>query len=170
MSAWPSLICATVIGRIATVSVGIDHIGIGSLRALLHDRCGNGQAVMPCLEEQPRVDEFARPKLVRLVGKVGLELDRAGGLQDLVVDEPECALIELDRIVLAIGENRKRRSVCCCCCWICGRSVSGSVKISEIGSICVTTTRPFASVGWMTLPMSICRMPVTPSIGEVSRV
>ena len=29
--------------------------------------------------------------------------------------------------------------VCCCCCWICGRSVSGSVNITEIGSSCVTT-------------------------------
>ena len=27
-------------------AVGIDHIGIGSLRPLLHDGCRNGQAVM----------------------------------------------------------------------------------------------------------------------------
>ena len=27
--------------------VGIDDVGVGSLRALLHDGCGNGQAVMP---------------------------------------------------------------------------------------------------------------------------
>src|ERR1700730_15352037 len=43
-----------------------------------------------------------------LVGKIRLELDRAGRLQDLVVNEAEHALIQLDRIVLAIGENRER--------------------------------------------------------------
>ena len=53
-------------------AVGIDHIGVGSLRALLHDRCGNGQAVMPGIEQQPRVDELARPQPMRLVGKFAL--------------------------------------------------------------------------------------------------
>src|SRR5882672_4735390 len=60
---------------------------------------------MPDLDEQPRVDKLARPKLVRLVVKIRLELDRAGGLQDLVVDQAEHALIQLNRIILAIGEN-----------------------------------------------------------------
>ena len=64
---------------------------------------------MPCIDEQPRVDEFARPEPARLVGKIRLELDRAGGLQDLVVDEAEHALIQLDRVVLAVGEDRERR-------------------------------------------------------------
>src|SRR4030088_360126 len=54
--------------------VGIDDISVGSLRTLLHDRAGNGQATMPCIEEQPRVDELARPELVRLVAKIRLEL------------------------------------------------------------------------------------------------
>src|SRR6202043_53023 len=57
----------------------------------------------------PRVDELARPELVRLVVKVRLELNRAGGLQDLVVDEAEQALIQFDRIILVVGENRERR-------------------------------------------------------------
>src|SRR5580704_19610406 len=68
-------------------AVRIDDISVGSVRTLLHDRCGNGQAVMPCIEEQPRVDEFARPEPMRLVGKIRLELDRASRLQDLVIDE-----------------------------------------------------------------------------------
>ena len=88
--------------------VGIDDVGVGSFRTLLHNRRGNGQAVMPRIEKQPRVDELARPEPMRLVGKIGLELDRAGGLQDLVVDEAEHAFIQLDRIVLAIGEDRER--------------------------------------------------------------
>src|SRR5438445_10287292 len=64
---------------------------------------------MPGIDEQPRVDKLARPELVRLVVKIRLELDRAGGLQDLVVDEAEHALIQLDRIILAVGENLERR-------------------------------------------------------------
>src|SRR5437899_11939667 len=64
---------------------------------------------MPRLNEQPRVDKLARPELVRLVVKIRLELDRAGGLQDLVVDEAEQALIQLDRIILIVGKNRERR-------------------------------------------------------------
>jgi len=64
---------------------------------------------MPDIDEQPRVDKLARPELVRLVVKIRLELDRAGGLQDLVVDQAEHALIQLDRIILAVGKNRERR-------------------------------------------------------------
>ena len=57
-------------------AVGIDDIGVGSVRTLLHNRRRNGQAVMPGIDEQPRVDELARPQPVRLVGKIRLELDR----------------------------------------------------------------------------------------------
>src|ERR1700722_484412 len=53
-------------------AVRIDDIGVGSFRTLLHDRRGNSQAVMPCIDEQARVDEFARPQLLRLVGKIRL--------------------------------------------------------------------------------------------------
>src|SRR5271170_3667426 len=45
---------------------------------------------------------------MRLVGKVCLELDRTGGLQDLVADQTERALIELDLVVLAVGNDRER--------------------------------------------------------------
>jgi len=76
---------------------------------LLHHGRGNGQAVVPCIDEQPRVDELARPEFVRLVGKIRLELDRSGCLQDLVIHEAEHALTQFHRIILAIGENRERR-------------------------------------------------------------
>src|ERR1700737_3968256 len=66
---------------------------------------------MPRIDEQSRLDELARPEPVRLIGKIRLELDRAGGLQDLVVDEAELALTQPDRIILAVGENRERRLV-----------------------------------------------------------
>jgi hypothetical protein len=42
-------------------AVRIDHISVGSLRPLQHDRCGNGQAVMPRVDQQPRVDQLAWP-------------------------------------------------------------------------------------------------------------
>ena len=64
---------------------------------------------MPGIDQQARIDEFARPEPVRLVGEIGLELDRAGGLQDLVVDEAELALIQQGRVVLAVGKDRERR-------------------------------------------------------------
>ena len=63
---------------------------------------------MACVEEQPDIDELARPKPVGGVGELRLEPDRAGGLQDLVVHQGELALVELDRVVLAVGEHRER--------------------------------------------------------------
>jgi len=68
-------------------AVSIDHIGVGSLRTLLHDRCGNGQATMPRIDEQSRVDELTRPQQMLLVGKLCSQPDRTGGLDDLVIDE-----------------------------------------------------------------------------------
>src|SRR5258706_2986443 len=56
-------------------AVRTDDIGVGSFRTLLHDRCRNSQAVMPRIDEEPRVDELARPEPVRRVGKIRLELD-----------------------------------------------------------------------------------------------
>src|SRR4030081_67637 len=38
--------------------VGIDDVHISSARTLLYGRCGDGQTVVPCIDEQPRVDEF----------------------------------------------------------------------------------------------------------------
>ena len=53
--------------------VRVDDISVGPVRTLLHDRCGNGQAVMPRIDEQPRVDELARPEPMRdLLGKLAL--------------------------------------------------------------------------------------------------
>ncbi len=88
--------------------VGIDDVHVSSARTLLYSRCSDGQAVVPCIDEQPRVDELARPEPTRLVRKIRFELDRAGCLQDLVVDEAEHALIQQGRIVLAVGENSER--------------------------------------------------------------
>src|SRR5258708_13136107 len=61
-------------------AVRIDDIGVGSFRTLLHDRCRNGQAVMPDIEEQPRLDKLPRPQPVRRLGKIRLKLALAGRL------------------------------------------------------------------------------------------
>jgi len=45
---------------------------------------------------------------------LALEPYRTGGLQDLIVDKDEFALIELQLTVLAVGENRELSLVCCC--------------------------------------------------------
>ena len=63
---------------------------------------------MSRIQEQPHADELARPQPTMPVGKLRLELDRAGRLQDLVVDKRELALVQFDLAVLAVGENRER--------------------------------------------------------------
>ncbi len=88
-------------------TIGIDHIGEGALLPLLHGRSRDRETVVAGVEQQPHVDQLARPEPVRGVGELGLEADRAGRLQDLVVDERELAGIELHRIVLAIGLDRE---------------------------------------------------------------
>src|SRR6185369_10512391 len=45
---------------------------------------------------------------MHLVWKIRLELDRTGGLHDLVIDETERALIQLNPIILAVGDNLER--------------------------------------------------------------
>ena len=45
-------------------------------------------------------------------------------------------------------------------------ALPGAMKITEIGSICVTTTMPVVSLACTLLPGSTRRMPVRPSIGE----
>src|SRR5262249_20376926 len=74
----------------------------------LDDCCRYSQAIMSRIKKESRVDEFARPQAVFLVRKVRLELDRAGRLQNLVVDETELSLAELDRVVLVVGTDRER--------------------------------------------------------------
>ena len=95
-------------GAVLDRIVGLDHIGVNALLALLHHRGRDGQPVVPRFQQQSCIHQFTWPQPVRGVGKFGLDLDRAGGLQDFVVDEIDFALVELDLVVLAVGENRQR--------------------------------------------------------------
>ena len=62
---------------------------------------------MPRVDQQPRVDELAWPQQMLLIGKLGSQPDRAGCLDDLVIDEVKCALIEL-LAILTVNEDRDR--------------------------------------------------------------
>src|ERR1700681_4106287 len=92
-------------------AVGLDHVGIEALLALLNGSGRNRQTILPRIEQQPRIDQFPRPQPMRGVWKFGLELDRAGRLQNLVIDEIDLADIKLDLVVLAVGKNLQRSLV-----------------------------------------------------------
>src|SRR5215510_2539656 len=87
--------------------VGPDDPDIRALRALLHGRGRDRQAVVPRIQEKPGVDEFTRPQLAFRVGEARPQPDGAGGLNDLIVDEVEPAFIQLDPVVLAVGQHRE---------------------------------------------------------------
>src|SRR5208282_4712383 len=71
----PDLDCADRYG-----AVRIDHIRVGALRALLHDRCRNCQAVTPDIEEESCINKLTRPQQVFVIWKLGSQPDRTGGL------------------------------------------------------------------------------------------
>ena len=60
------------------------------------------------VDEQPHVDELPRPKLQVGVGEFRLQLDRAGGLIDLVVDDLQRAAVDDGLVVGAEGVDRQR--------------------------------------------------------------
>ena len=79
--------------------VGLHHIDECSVRPALH-RCGrHHRHLFKGVDQQPDVDELARPELELAVGKFSLELDGAGGLVDLIVDDPELALLDCRLVV-----------------------------------------------------------------------
>src|SRR5262245_61643062 len=92
-------------------SIGPDHPGIGAVRALLYRRHWDRQPVVPESEQQSTIDKFTGPKLTLRVGEVGAQLNRAGCLNDLVVDQQELAFVELCLVVLAVGQDGDRSFV-----------------------------------------------------------
>src|SRR5690348_3006960 len=71
--------------------VRLDDEEIFAIGAALQRTRGDGDGILVDADDEPRVDELARPQ--RLVGVVerALEADRAGRRVDLVVDEGELA-------------------------------------------------------------------------------
>ena len=80
---------------------------------------------MPGVDQQPRVDELARPEPVRLLGKFALSWIVPVVWRISLLTRPSLPWSSRVVVVLAVGEDRERALVFCCCCWICGRSVSG---------------------------------------------
>jgi len=95
-------------GAVFDCSVRLDHIDIATLRALLHRGGGNRQRVLASFDQQPDIDQFARPQPMLGIGEIGLEPYRAAGLDDLVVQHRELALVELGLIVFAVGQDGQR--------------------------------------------------------------
>ena len=89
-------------------SIRSDDPDVGAIRTLLNCRRGNRQAIVPRGQKQSRIDELAWPEPTLRIGEVGAQLNCAGGLNDLIVDEDELALVELGLVILAVGVDRKR--------------------------------------------------------------
>ena len=84
-------------------------------------------------------------------------------------------------IWLSISASRPAESFCapsrlqastgswsfCNCAITRGSSSCGRLKMTAIGSSCVITTTPLASEACTRLPGSTCRIPVTPSVGDL---
>ena len=129
-----------------------DDVAERADRSALHRRRRHHQRLRQGLDLEADIDELARPELVVGVGEFGLELERAGGLVDLVVDAGELAGVDYGDAVIAEHVDRERplaaaaltRMICCC----------GRLNHTAIGCNCVMTTRPVVSAAWMMLPWS----------------
>ena len=81
--------------------VVLDHVGIGAVRPVLHGLRRNGRDAAARIDDQPHIDEQTRPQPLVLVGEARLQLQRAGRLVDLVVDQRQLAGREQRLAVLA---------------------------------------------------------------------
>ena len=82
-----------------------NDVDIGTGRTLLHGAGRDGQPLGLGPEQQTRVYQLAGPEQAPRIWKSCTQTDGARGLDDLVVDQQQLALIELDFLVLAVGEN-----------------------------------------------------------------
>src|SRR5262249_27992897 len=74
--------------------VVLHHIDVGAGGAALDGRSRDHDHLVERFDQQPHVDELARPELQAGVGKLGLELYGAGCGVDLVVDNLDVALVD----------------------------------------------------------------------------
>ena len=72
--------------------------------------CGHDDGIVPDLHEQAGIDELVGEKLVPFIGENGLELDRAGGGIDLVVNSQEVAIGKFLLLFPVKGLDRKARA------------------------------------------------------------
>ena len=74
--------------------VVLDHVDERAVRPALDGGGRHHHHLAQRIDQHPHIDELAGPELEIGVGKLGLELHRAGGLVDLVVDHQHLALVE----------------------------------------------------------------------------
>ena len=79
-----------------------------------------------------------------LVIELRLQLDRARGLIDLIVERQELAVCQLRLVVAAVG-FAPRAALFSSVATTCPRDIFRQVKITAMGCTCVITSMPFAS-------------------------
>src|SRR6185437_15935423 len=74
--------------------VVLDHVDEGAVRTALHRAGWDRHHAFQGIDQQPDIDELARPKRQAGIGKLGLELHGTGGLVDLIVHHAQGAAVE----------------------------------------------------------------------------
>ncbi len=87
--------------------VVLDDVHEGAVRTALHRAGRDHHDLLQRVDQQPHIDELPGPELQVGVGKFGLELHRAGGLVDLIVDDPEHAAVDHRVVVRALRFDRR---------------------------------------------------------------
>ena len=88
--------------------VVLDHVDESAVGAALHRAGRDGDHAFQRVDQQPHIDELAGPEHEAGIGKLGLELDRAGGLIDLVVDHAQGAAVDHRVAVWALCIDAER--------------------------------------------------------------
>ena len=87
-------------------AVVLDHVDERAAGAALDGGGRHHHHLAQRVDQHPHIDELAGPELEIGIGKFGLELHRAGGLIDLIVDHQHLAAVERR---LAVGAERVDR-------------------------------------------------------------
>ena len=93
--------CDTVDRPHRNRAVVIRDVDEGPVRPALDGGGRNHDRVLEGVDQELHIDELAGPELQAFIGKLGLELHRAGGLVDLVVDHHELAAVDHGAVVVA---------------------------------------------------------------------
>ena len=169
MTAMPSWMSATSIGCMRDRVVGIDDVGV---------ECRSGRAAPRPPARSARCRRWPSTSraltywpghsLCSALGKLRLQLHRAGGGVDLVVEQHQLAAAQQ---LVAVARDRPAPPAAArlaCSAWLMAWKLSsGSVNTTAIGSIWLMTTRPLASAACTMLPGSTRRAPTRPLIGAV---
>ena len=103
-----SFCCVTTTGFAVAILSWADHVAERSGRAALHRRRRHHDRLLERFDLQPHIDELSGPELELGVRKFGLQLQRARGRIDLVVDALQRAGIDDGDAVIAEHVHRQR--------------------------------------------------------------